>query len=260
MPSWNGWDTNPIRYQPLPGKEVKDDGTVLGVPEWREDNILKLVDIKDEVNDEASATRSTIESVGEEIEANNTAEHTSTRATITTKSDEEQVKLDDIDASINAEAALTRKIISSVHSNVHAGLAYMTRANNSNLGNGSTLNIKVTTGLTSPHMVFDVHGKLDFEFKCYEAPTSSGGTALNIYNKNRTSSNTSTLTAVEDTGSIVGGTIILHDLISEGHKQGGNVEFDREIILKASTDYIFEIESLAASNLVHINLEWYEPS
>lgn len=116
MAKWNGWDTNPIRYQPLPGKEVKDDGTVLGVPEWREDNIVKLVAIKDEINDEQAATRqtiidehtttrATIESVGEEIEANNTAEHTSTRATITTKSDEEQVKLDALEDSLTSMEA-----------------------------------------------------------------------------------------------------------------------------------------------------------
>lgn len=28
MTNWNGWDTNPIRYQPLSGKEVMDDGAV----------------------------------------------------------------------------------------------------------------------------------------------------------------------------------------------------------------------------------------
>ena len=32
---WNGWDTDPIKYTPVSGKEVQDDGTVFDVPAWR---------------------------------------------------------------------------------------------------------------------------------------------------------------------------------------------------------------------------------
>ena len=202
MPSWQGWDTDPLKYKPEVGLEVEQDGTVFDVPQWRRE----------------------------------------------------------LKESIDTEAASTRTVISSVHSRVHAGQAFMVYANDSNLGNGSTLNIKLTTGATSPHLIFDVHGKLDFEFKCHEGPTSSGGSASTIYNKNRASATASTLTAVGNTSSISGGTIIIHDLVSEGHKAGGRVDFERELILKASTDYIFEITSLAGNNLVHINLEWYEPT
>ncbi len=198
MPNWNGWDTDPVKFKPESGREVKDDGTTLDVPAWRE------------------AVQSSLEG--------------------------------------------TRTIISSVHSRVHQGQAFMAFANDSTLGNTDTLNIKVTTGTTAPHMVFDVHAKLDFEFKIYEAPASSGGTSITAFNKNRVSATTSTLTLVSNTGSISGGTTILHDLISEGHKVGGNVDFDRELILKTSTDYVFEITSLAGSNMGHINLEWYEPT
>lgn len=246
---WNGFDTNPSLFQPVSAKEVKDDGTVLDVAAWREDTTQKLIDIKDEVNDEALAGRT-----------NNTEEHTSTRSTITTKSDEEQVKLDAIKASIDAEAATTRVIRSSFHEQVHLGRAFMTYHNDSSMATNDTINMKISTGANQTHLVFDVHGKFDFEFKCYEDPTSGAGTSATILNKNRTSLNTSSNTATTDVPSISGGTIILHDLVSEGQKAGGNVDFYRELILKPSTDYIFELTSLSSNNIAHINLDWYEPT
>ena len=37
-----GWDPNEANYQPSAGKELKDDSTVLDVPEWREGQATKL--------------------------------------------------------------------------------------------------------------------------------------------------------------------------------------------------------------------------
>jgi len=75
------------------------------------DVITRLTAVQTEVDAEALAgrtnetaehtsTRATVESVGEELELNETAEHTSTRLTITTKSNEEQAKLDILEASL----------------------------------------------------------------------------------------------------------------------------------------------------------------
>jgi len=82
---------NPDRqfYDHSSGTEVTASNGVFDVPAWRQDTTQDLIDIKDEINDEALANRN-----------NETAEHTSTRLTITTKSDEEQAKLDTIEASL----------------------------------------------------------------------------------------------------------------------------------------------------------------
>ena len=88
---------NPDRqfYDHASGTEVTASNGVFDVPAWRQDTTQDLIDIKDEINDEALANRN-----------NETTEHTSTRLTITTKSDEEQVKLDSIETRLNAPVAV----------------------------------------------------------------------------------------------------------------------------------------------------------
>ena len=91
---------NPDRqfYDHASGTEVTASNGVFDVPAWRQDTTQDLIDIKDEINDEALANRN-----------NETAEHTSTRTqinavttAITTEGNETQAKLDTLEASLTA--------------------------------------------------------------------------------------------------------------------------------------------------------------
>ncbi len=164
--------------------------------------------------------------------------------------------------------------INSVHKKTHDGQAFTTYHNDSSLGNGSSINIYFETSAVSgecPHIIYDIHGSDDFDFYILEDPTVTGntGTQIDIYNKNRQSATTSSVSD-NSTSPVVNkasanvtvtddGTLVLLDSISIGHKMGGSVGFDREFILKPSTKYVFRLTSRGTTIRAHINLDWYEP-
>jgi hypothetical protein len=141
------------------------------------------------------------------------------------------------------------------------------------LDNGQTINIYMKTpenGGLCPHMVFDVHGSAAFDFEILEGATVTAATGTDVvaYNKNR---NSSVVSSQIDNNSAPGGytrdatvtadgTVIHHDTQSGGFFQGGRINFDREIILKTDTVYVFRLTSRGVGNRCHINLEWYEPA
>lgn len=150
--------------------------------------------------------------------------------------------------------------ISTNHYRVHEGKMFAAWTNSTALNNGSKVSVRLDTGASqSAHLIMDIHGKFDFEFKLHEGATSSGGTAQTPVNSNRISTNTAVTTALKDVTGITGGTIISHDVVSGGNKVGSAVNPSSEFILNVSTSYIFELTSLVNANVVHINLEWYEP-
>lgn len=156
-------------------------------------------------------------------------------------------------------AAWMSKILPELHYRTHAGQTFSSHHNSSNLAEGLVLSVKLTTGAISPHMIFNISGKLDYDFEILEAPSSTGGTAHVAYNRNRPSATTSTGTLVLDPSISADGTVISSNAMGEGQKFGGQISVDNEWILSASTDYIFRLTSRANNNRVHINLTWYEP-
>ncbi|PJB53625.1 MAG: hypothetical protein CO099_06245 [Bdellovibrio sp. CG_4_9_14_3_um_filter_39_7] len=186
-------------------------------------------------------------------------------------------KLDSIEALIIAtNAALAGTLIarSSTHENVHLGKTFLAFHNSSSLANGSNINIFFETSATTsaaPHIVIDASGSLAFQFEVLEGPTvtSGTGTSQSVFNKNRQSATTSLVydnasTPVQNKMSIdvtvtADGTVISDDYLPTGKSSGGILDFGRELILKASTKYVFRLTSLENNNICHINLDWYEP-
>lgn len=204
------------------------------------------------------------------------------------KQDSQQTALDEIDAntdgleslhtdtntkldSVISELQGTLTVIATFHENIHLGRSFMAHHNSSSLANGSSINAYFETPASNaPHIVFDIHGSGAFDFEVLEAPTvtSATGTAIPVYNKNRDSStnsgvidNTGTSNSMStDVTTTADGTVIIQDFISSGHKSGGSVDFGKEIVLSASTKYVFRLTSRDSSIRAHINLDWYEPN
>lgn len=204
------------------------------------------------------------------------------------KQDAQQTALDEIDAntdgleslhtdtntkldSVISELQGTLTVIATFHKNIHLGRSFMAHHNSSSLASGSSINAYFETPASNaPHIIFDIHGSGAFDFEVLEAPTvtSATGTASPVYNKNRDSStnsgvidNTGTSNSIStDVTTTADGTVIIQDFISSGHKSGGSVDFGKEIVLSASTKYVFRLTSRDSSIRAHINLDWYEPN
>lgn len=224
------------RYRPEGGKAYKSDDTVFDVTQWRE-QVQTLLNNMDENTDSLEGL------------------HTNTNT-----------KLD----SVISELQGTLTVIATFHKNIHLGRSFMAHHNSSSLANGSSINAYFETPASNaPHIVFDIHGSGAFDFEVLEAPTvtPATGTAIAVYNKNRDSSTNSGV--MDNTGSsnsistdvtiTADGTVIVQDFISSGHKTGGSVDFGNEIVLSASTKYVFRLTSRDSSIRAHINLDWYEP-
>jgi len=237
-----------------------------------------------------------IPEVGTELKADNTvfdvqAWRDQIKADAILKSDEEQAKLDTIDASvqevkteINDEAATTRATIDQLfnnvfttvdesHKNTELGKSFMAFNNSAILNIGSSISIYFETSSDTekvPHLIIEASGSDIFDFKLLESPvvTSNSGASAVIYNRNRTSSTESSVKDNATTpvaGSISrdvtitgSGTVLQERFVSSGEDQGGSITTDRGLILNTSTKYAFVVTSQSAGLRCNINLFWHE--
>ncbi len=127
------------------------------------------------------------------------------------------------------------------------------------------------------HIIAHVAATAAADFLFYEAPTIAAavGTNLTIYNRNRNSSNTSTVLSTKDAtvnkatyfsetdmGQVSGGTELYHEHIGAG-KTGkavsGSSRGVNEWVLLKNTIYSFELKSEDVNdNVHHVELVWYE--
>jgi hypothetical protein len=116
------------------------------------------------------------------------------------------------------------------------------------------------------HMMFAVEGTTQLEFYIYEGATitAATGTPVTPFNNNRNSTNTSQSTLIKNPTITGAGTLIYSE--SSGLAGAtpsrpnaiGTVTREREIILKANTQYVFELKSKAAGNILSYVGEWWE--
>lgn len=156
-------------------------------------------------------------------------------------------------------------IIDIVHERIHEGNHYTVNTNQTGLDIDDTLKIGITVpakaGNVSYHMVSKISATGTGEICFFEGSTFTGGTALPVFNSNRNSSNTTSLTFVKDPTVTVDGTDIYHTTLgssSPGRQVGGETNGREEYILKYSTKYTLCFTSLANSNTGNIDLSFYE--
>jgi len=162
------------------------------------------------------------------------------------------------------------------HHEIHAGDSYSCVVTDTNLGENGRHVISFKTPNTNKHihMVAEAIATGEAEWKFYEGMTvtDNTGTTLPVYNRDRNSGNTSGVLDTSENPDLAGyatldagmgsgsayGTVIEHIAMGVGKKVGGEARGIDEWILKPNTVYAFSLVSRAATNRVHIHLDWYE--
>lgn len=160
-------------------------------------------------------------------------------------------------------AALTIDI---VHHEVHEGEMFHAAYTNGSVSNTANADFQLTTGADKEaHSTFEVFAGGQVTVYLYEAPTTSGGTAIAAYNMKRISTNTPTATCVHTpTVSSVGTVPLVNGRILPGGtspttRVGGGLRVGVEWILKPSTKYLLRATNTSGGTIaVNIVLEWYE--
>jgi hypothetical protein len=154
-------------------------------------------------------------------------------------------------------------IIDVNHLRLHEGRAYYVYKMYpyaSGLPASSSINIALAfpAGIT-PHLVFSYESPGEAEFFLYEAPTTSGGTALTIHRRNRNLLTTSSAAAVLDPTVSNVGTEIYTEFVPAGNKGGGQSGYSFEYVLKPLTTYLFRLTNVnSQAHPCNLRIEWYE--
>lgn len=149
------------------------------------------------------------------------------------------------------------------HLRLHEGRAYYIYKMYpyaSGLNAGSSINIAIAwpSGVT-PHVTFQYESPGESEFYLYEDPTTSGGTAMTIYKRNRNVLTSSSGAAVLDPTVSSVGTEIFSEFIPAGNKGGGAASYSFEYVLKPLTTYLLRLTNVnAQAHPANLRIEWYE--
>ena len=154
------------------------------------------------------------------------------------------------------------------HLRLHEGRAYYvykTHPDNGKLAVGSSINIAIAfpAGVEA-HTVLDYQCGGEAEIYVYEAPTTSGGTAMTIHRRNRSLTTTSVGAAVLNPTVTNVGTEFYSELITSAEGQGnrsgaGGRGFSFEFVLKPLTTYLFRLTNVNSNTqMAELRVDWYE--
>lgn len=151
------------------------------------------------------------------------------------------------------------------HHIIHAGDSFVITGSSA-VGNNVEISLGFTTenGSKWAHAIYNVASKDESFIKIWEGATLSGGVILTPINRNRNSATASVNTITSNP--VVSGAIgvqtsgtLLEQLYIPATKQAGfETRGTAEFILKSGTDYLFQVTSLAAANVISPKLDWYE--
>lgn len=111
----------------------------------------------------------------------------------------------------------------------------------------------------APHAQFSYGCAGESEFFVYEAPTTSGGTALTVNRRHRILTTSSSAVAVFNPTVSSVGTELFADFVP-ANKQGGGAQLSTfEFVLKPLTTYLFRLTNANSQpHAAHLSVEWYE--
>ena len=143
------------------------------------------------------------------------------------------------------------------HHEIHEGESF-SAVYQATKDDAETLDLQITTPATEYlHSVLEASSTLEAEVALYEAPTTSGGTAVTAYNRNRNSQNVAAATVAHTPTVSAVGTLLAATTIGTGKSVGGNLRGISEWILKPSTKYLLRITSGSNGNIITATLDWY---
>jgi len=130
----------------------------------------------------------------------------------------------------------------------------------SKLAAGASINMALAwPSGTVPHIISSYESVGESEFYVYEAPTTSGGTALTKNRRNRNIVTTSVAAAVIAPTITSVGTEIFAEFIPASNKGGGGGSSSFEFVLTPLTTYLFRLTNLSTNaEACNLRLEWYE--
>lgn len=149
------------------------------------------------------------------------------------------------------------------HLRLHEGRAYYVYKvypYSAGLAAGASVDIAIAwpAGVT-PHMVFAYSSPGESEFYVFESPSTSGGTAMTIYRRNRVTTAESVAAAVIGPTVTGTGTEIYGEIVPAGNKGGGGESYSHEFVMKPLTTYLFRFTNTnAQAHSAVIRLDWYE--
>lgn len=155
-------------------------------------------------------------------------------------------------------------VIDSAHLKVHEGKSYFFSYLNAAVASAANVDILLNNPASNyPHITTLIGAGGNSSVAMFEGVTTSAdGTALNVFNRSRSNTNTASL-VVSHTPTITDlGTEIFDSYVFGGEKSkatGGSDGFAEEIILKPNTKYLIRITNdSGASEVVVVDGHFYE--
>ena len=154
--------------------------------------------------------------------------------------------------------------ITAPHYMIHEGKSFIASYAWDNVAHLSTAKLRIIVGANKAlHATISVVAQGNAEFRIYEGTTyTDNGTAVTIYDKNRTTANTSDALCYHTPTVNTSGPVIYHSFVPGGTKQRavGSVRTNgEEWIFKKSTDYMLMLANESGDNMdASIEIEFYE--
>jgi hypothetical protein len=162
----------------------------------------------------------------------------------------------------SSSGATQRSQVASIeteHDKIHLGLMFMSFSN-AVLAAAAYHRVAFTTGAQVEHFILSVMIEYQATITIYEGSTTTKGTTITEYNRNRGSANTP-LTTVQNVSAVTAAGTAIFGPLTFG-SSGGNgsaviLGRAQEIDLKTSTEYMIEVQSLQNNNSVSIMYDHY---
>lgn len=150
------------------------------------------------------------------------------------------------------------------HKMVHAGCHYFCEDSEDGLNSADVKEWLIITPAAGVPVHFEVYAvsALTGIFEFFEEPTiAANGNALDVFNSNRTSLNTTFVQVLEDPTITVDGTRLTTTVLGGGRGIGlrGGVRIrEDEIVLAPGIAYLARFTSRADNNMISVSFDWYE--
>lgn len=148
------------------------------------------------------------------------------------------------------------------HAILHQGKMFTVSMFDEDVADNGYLTLQVTTGSKEIHAGSVVDAGGDAIVSLTEGASTTGGTPLNVYNKNRNSSNTPLATVKVNPTITISGTVLYEEFIIGGvYNQaiGANTRTNGEWELKPNTSYLFRAQNRAGlAKVISVSIEFYE--
>lgn len=152
-----------------------------------------------------------------------------------------------------------------IHHEVHEGELFTAEYTAASVADAGTVRMVFATGAKQPHLSMSVNAGGNCQIYIYEGVTYTGGTAVPVYNNNRLSTNTPTVSVKHTPSAGTAGTVaivngrLLPGGTSATTRVGGAVRPNVEYALGTSTNYFMDVVNKSGGAITVTSiLEWYE--